>query len=664
MRIALVGNPNCGKTTLFNRLTGSNQVVGNWPGVTVERKQGLCRAQGQTLEVVDLPGIYALSTFTLEERIARDYLVSDGPEVIVNLLDAASLSRGLYLTSQLLELGLPVVVALNMMDEARARGDRLDPEALSAALGAPVCPISARTGEGVEALLSCALAGVSQTQTPLHSPRTEAMLTELTGLMTGAAGAGLTRRDAALQIADGGEALIGRLHADPAAVATCLAAWAEALGEDDPMVLLARERYAFVDAAVAASYVPAQTGPTPSDRIDRVLTHPVWGIPLFAAMMLGLFFVVFGPVGSFLSDGAAYLLTRWVQPLAEGLLAACGASEPVRGLVIDGALSGVGSVLTFLPQIALLFFCLSLLEDSGYLARAAFLMDRGLAKLGLSGKSFVPLLMGYGCTVPAALAARTMDSDRSRRMTLLLLPGMSCSAKLPVYGLIASAFFPEHRVLAVMSLYLLGLALALVTARLLRATLFKKGASLFLLELPAYRRPTLNSALMHVYEQVKHFVVKAGTVIFLMSMVIWALTHFTGHLAYTEDPQASLLGMLGVWIAPALIPLGCGAWQLAVALLSGLVAKEAVVSTLGLLLGFTQAGASAALALAGCLTPLSAYAFLVFVLLYTPCAAAMATLRRELGSRRWALALALYQTGLAYLVACLIYQGGRLLGLA
>ncbi len=594
--IALIGNPNCGKTTLFNAFTGSDRYVGNWPGVTVEKKEGVLRRQERAVTVTDLPGIYALSAWSAEERVVSDYLRTEAPDVIVNVADAAHLERSLYLTLELLALGRPMVLALNCIDEVERQGAFVDTAALSRSLGVPVAAVSARERRGLEDLLDKATAQISK---------------------------GRISRPV--------------LPEGPAA------------------------RYRYIHTLTGQ--VTGGMGEERTERIDRLLLSRILALPLFFLLMLGVFSVTFGPLGSGMSRAVTVLLEEVLSPMVRQGLAAAGAAPWAASLAVDGILGGVGSVLSFLPQLAVLFFCLSLLEDSGYMARAAFLMDGFLRRLGLSGKAFIPMLLGLGCTVPAVLAARTMDSGRDRLLTILLLPFLSCSARLPVYGLIAGAFFPAWSGPAVFSLYVLGLLLGLLTGYLLRHTLLKGGGTPFLMELPSYRLPRPGDLLRHVWERLRGFLVKAGTLLLTVSVALWFLRSFGPGFRPISEGEASLLTLLGGVLAPCLRPLGFGSWQAAVALIAGLMAKEAVASSLYLLcrLSPLDGGGAAAAALSGLFTPASACAFLVFVLLYVPCAAAVAAIARETRSLRWTLFSVLWQLMTAWCVSFVVYRVARLL---
>lgn len=675
MKVALVGNPNCGKSTLFNALTGGNAYVGNWPGVTVEKKEGRARIDGKSLTLVDLPGIYSLSPYSMEEVVARKFIIGEHPDAIIDIVDATNIERNLYLTVQLLELERPMVVALNFMDEVEKHGDKIDAERLSRLLGIPVVPISARDGVNLDELLRIAHrqmhVGVTVEPDDLYDDFTHEIHHRMgEAVHDFAYGVGLPAHWAAVKVLEGDERVIKALNLDEktAARAEAIAREYEGVSDlGDRETLLADSRYAFIERVVGLTVRRGRPlgEPTLSDAIDGVATHKYFAVPIFLAMMLAMFSLTFGPLGSGLSDGVDHLVNGLFSGALGGVLTAIGVNPWVRSLILDGMLAGVGGVLTFLPQIALLFLFLSILEDSGYMARAAFIMDRLLRRFGLSGKAFIPMLMGFGCTVPAVMGARTMEQEQNRRMTILLVPFMSCSARLPIYGLLTAAFFPKYSGLVIFSLYVLGLLMAVASGAIFKRTLFKGETAPFVLELPPYRMPTAKNVALHVWERVKGFLIKAGTLILAMSIVLWFLRSFDANLAMTADASQSLLGRFGVLIAPLFTPLGFGRWQAAVALLTGVVAKEAVVSSLALFYGFStlEGAVSIRAALASTFTPLSAYAFLVFVLLYVPCVAALATIRREMNSRKWTLISVGWQLLVAYTVTLVIYQAGRLLGL-
>ena len=667
--VAIIGNPNSGKTTLFNRLTGSNQHVGNWPGVTVDRKTGHICHDGVGIDIVDLPGIYSLSPYTQEEIIAREFVLSDELDGILNIVDAANIERNLYLTLQLIAMGLPMVVALGFMDDVRAQGILIDCKALSERLGVPVVPISAKKGENMHDLLDELAHGM---RAPAKQPA------YLHGV-----GAAIRRAAEQLQplplrrcslpfyaakLLEGDSAMweqMDRIQMPQAMrdeINSIAAGMQSHANLTDKEMVLADALYDYIEEIVRASYRrPKVRQETLTERIDKIVLHRVWALPIFAFFMFLMFWCTFGPLGTLLGDGMEYLIQSVISPAIRSGLTAVGTADWLIGLICDGAIGGVGGVLSFLPQIVILFFFLSVLEDTGYLARVAFIMDTLLRRIGLSGKSFVPMLMGFGCTTPAVMAARTMENDADRRMTIMLTPFMSCGAKLPVYALVAGAIFGRHQGLVVISLYVLGILMGILAGFILKKTIFKEVSSGFVLELPTYRMPSFKGTVLNMWQKAEDFITRAGTLIFLMSVVIWLLQNFTPSLGVAKNAGESILGVIGTFIAPVFAPLGFGQWQESVALLTGLVAKEAVVSTMNVLYG--AGGDSAVLTglLGSVFTPLSAYSFLVFTLLYMPCMSAFATIKREMGGWRWAFGAAAFQTALAYLAALVIYQVGCLL---
>ena len=672
MRVALAGNPNCGKTTLFNALTGSNQYVGNWPGVTVEKKEGTAHLGDRELTVVDLPGIYSLSPYSMEEIVARDFIIGENPDAVIDIVDATNLERNLYLTVQLLELEKPMVLALNFMDEVEARGDHIDTSRLSRELGVPVVPIIARTGQGLDELLQVAHRqmhlGYTFEPDDLYDDFTHDIHHRMGELIHDAAyAAGLPAHWASIKLLEGDEIVAKALNL-PAETQKKLdgiiAEYEQSSDLGDRETLIADSRYQYIQRVVSHSVVKGtEHGPSLSQKIDRVVTGKYTALPLFLLSMLCMFAITFGPFGSWLQDGVSALIDLFSSWL-EGTMTAAGVSPVLISLVCDGIIAGVGGVLSFLPQIALLFFFLSFLEDSGYMSRAAFIMDRLLRRFGLSGKAFIPMLMGFGCTVPAIMGARTMENEKDRRMTILLIPFMSCSAKLPVYGMIAGAFFGAWAGLVVFGLYLIGMVCGILSGLLFKHTLFSGEPAPFVLELPPYRLPSMENIATHVWQKVKGFLIKAGTLILLMSMVLWILQSFDFRLHMVEDASTSMLGTIGGWIAPIFAPLGFGFWQAAVALLTGLIAKEMVVSSLSMFYGFalTASSAQVAAAMTG-FTPLAAFSMLVFILLYVPCVAAVSTLAKEMNSLKWTLFSILWQIGVAYVAALIVHTIGLALGL-
>ena len=672
MKVALAGNPNCGKTTLFNALTGSNQYVGNWPGVTVEKKEGTAHLGDRAITVVDLPGIYSLSPYSMEEIVARDFIIGEGPDAVIDIVDATNLERNLYLTVQLLELERPLVLALNFMDEVKARGDQIDVERLSKELGVPVVPITAKTGEGLDELLQVAHRqmhlGVTYEPDDLYDDFTHDIHHRMGELIHDYAyAANLPAHWASIKLLEG-DGIVAKALNLPADVQNKLDAIiaeyeaSSALGDRETLV--ADSRYRYIERVVRASVVKGKgsEGPTLTEKIDRIVTGKYTALPLFLCAMLVMFVITFGPFGSWLQDGVSALIDLFSGWLEGALSAAC-APDVLISLACDGIISGVGGVLSFLPQIALLFFFLSFLEDSGYMSRAAFIMDRLLRRFGLSGKAFIPMLMGFGCSVPAIMGARTMENEKDRRMTILLIPFMSCSAKLPVYGLLSAAFFGPWAGLVVFGLYVIGMAVGILSGILFKHTLFSGEPAPFVLELPPYRFPSMENIATHVWQKVKGFLVKAGTLILAMSIVLWLLQSFDFSLHMVDDAANSMLGTLGALIAPVFAPLGFGFWQAAVALLTGFIAKEMVVSSLSMFYGFslTAAGTAVAAAMTG-FTPLSAFSMLVFILLYVPCVAATSTMAKELGSAKWTAFSVCWQIGVAYVVSLLVHTVGLALG--
>ncbi len=660
--IAIIGNPNSGKTTLFNRLTGSNQHVGNWPGVTVDRKTGHICYQSHTVDVVDLPGIYSLSPFTQEEIIAREYVLSDAPDGILNIVDATNIERNLYLTMQLIALGLPMVIALNFIDDCRAQGIEINCEALSETLGVRVIPISARKGENMDKLLGIVTGGM---QKPAHQPAYLHGVGAAIGKVARALEETQLRRENlpfyALKLLEGDSHVLQTVTLPPAAQKTVetTAAALSSHGCEDNEMILADALYDFIEETVRRAVKrPEKPVLTLTERLDRVIINKWLALPIFALLMVLMFWSTFGPIGSFFAGLFETLIHGVLMPAVQNGLRAAGASGWIVGLVCDGVLGGVGGVISFLPQIIILFFFLSLLEDTGYLARIAFIMDTLLRRIGLSGKSFVPMLMGFGCTTPAVMAARTMENEKDRRMTIMLTPFMSCGAKLPVYALFAGAIFPQCASFIIISLYVLGILVGIFAGWLLKKTVFRGVSSGFVLELPPYRLPTARGTLQNMWEKAKDFITKAGTVIFVMSIVVWLLQNFTPTLQTAVDSSDSILGVFGRCIAPIFSPLGFGEWRASVSILTGIIAKEAVVSTMSVLYGVDLSALGGLLSTV--FSPVAAYTFLVFILLYMPCTSAFATIKREMGGWKWAVGAAAFQTGLAWVVSCLVYQIGSL----
>ncbi|WP_071430473.1 ferrous iron transport protein B [Angelakisella massiliensis] len=661
MIFALIGNQNCGKTTLFNQLTGSNQHVGNFPGVTVEKKEGRIRHTDST--VVDLPGIYSLSPYTAEEVVTRDFLLQDKPDGIINIVDATNIERNLYLTLQLMELQLPMVLALNMMDEVSASGGSIDVQRLSQDLGIPVVPISASRNQGISELVDQALRVGEQHILPARldfcTGEVHRAIHGIAHLIEDHAQAiKMPVRFAATKLVEDDQPTIEALHLNQNELETLVHITTEmeqALGTDREAAL-ADMRYTYIEKLTKDTvHKPQETKEQQrSVKIDNLLTHPVWAIPLFLLIMSLVFWFTFGVFGSFLSDLMSLLVDQ-VTTLVDAGLTAYGINPVLHSLIINGIFAGVGSVLSFLPTILILFFFLSLLEDSGYMARVAFVMDKLLRKIGLSGKSFVPMLIGFGCTVPAVMSSRTLSSERDRKMTIILTPFMSCSAKLPVYGLFTSVFFPDNAALVMIFLYILGMVVAILYGLALKSTLFRGQPIPFVMELPAYRLPSAKTIALHMWDKAKDFIHKAFTVIFVATIIIWVLQSFDTRFNVVDDSAHSMLAMLGSFIAPLFAPLGFGNWMASTALVTGLTAKEAVVSTLTVLTGAADSAGLAA-ALGQIFAPKAALSFLVFTLLYMPCVAAFAAIRREYGSGIKAVGIMAAQTGIAWCVAFCVYH--------
>ena len=662
MIFALAGNQNCGKTTLFNALTGSNQHVGNFPGVTVDQKSGEVR-EHKECTVVDLPGIYSLRTYTQEEIVTRDYILNQKPDGIINIVDATNIERNLYLTLQLLELRVPMVLALNMMDEVRANGGTIDVQKLSDDLGIPVVPITAAKGEGVSELMDRAVETAKNRVLPkvydfcaANSPVHRCVHAVVHLIEDHAERLGLPPRFCATKLIEGDRDMADRLVLDQnerELLEHCIVQMETENGLDRN-ASLADMRYTFIEQVTADAVVKCHESKEHKRSVawDRVLTGKYTALPVFFGVMLLIFWLTFDVIGQGLSDLLA-LGIDYVTAGVDGALTAYGINPVVHSLIIDSIFAGVGSVLSFLPIIVTLFFFLSILEDTGYMARVAFVMDKLLRKIGLSGRSIVPLLIGFGCSVPAIMATRTVSSDRDRKMTILLTPYMSCSAKIPIYGFFTAAFFTDHKALVMISLYVLGIVVGILAALVMKGTAFRGKPVPFVMELPNYRMPSAKSVGLLLWEKAKDFLQRAFTVIFLATVVIWFLQSFDTRLNVVTDSADSLLALIGQWLAVLFRPLGFGDWRCATALISGFIAKESVVSTLQVLLGNA--------AITSLFTTRSAVSFLVFTLLYTPCIAAVATIRRELGSRIKTVGVVLLQCVVAWLAAYIAYAVGGLL---
>ena len=660
MILALAGNQNCGKTTLFNQLTGSNQHVGNFPGVTVEQKSGQVRGQ-KNCTVVDLPGIYSLRPYTAEEIVTRDYILRQKPDGIINIVDATNLERNLYLTLQLLTLRVPMVLALNMMDELTGNGGSIDVKKMAQTLGIPVVPICAATADGVSELVDEAVRAAEGKILPQvydfcePGPVHRCIHAVCHQIEDHAQAAGICTRFAATWLIEGDASMeeVLRLDQNEKELIEHSVLQMEQERGLDRNAALADMRYSFIEKLVKDAVVKPKESRQHkrSVQADKILTGKYTAIPIFIGVMFLIFFLTFHVIGAFLSDLLALGIDRLTQ-IVDAALTAYGLNPVVQSLIIDGIFEGVGSVLSFLPVIVTLFFFLSILEDTGYMARVAFVMDKLLRRIGLSGKSIVPMLIGFGCTVPAVMATRTLPSERDRTMTILLTPFMSCSAKIPIYGFFSAAFFPEHAALVMIALYLFGILMGILAALVLEKTAFRGRPVPFVMELPNYRLPSVKSVALLLWEKAKDFLERAFTVIFLATIVIWFLQSFDARLNVVTDSAGSLLAIIGRHIAPVFAPLGFADWRCAAALISGFIAKESVVSTLEILLGTSALGAL--------FTTKSAVSFLVFTLLYTPCVAAIAAIRREVGSGLRAGVIALCQCCVAYLAAFAVFSLLRL----
>lgn len=664
LTFALAGNQNCGKTTLFNQLTGSNQHVGNFPGVTVDRKDGAIRGVENTL-VTDLPGIYSMSPYSSEELVTRRFVLDEHPRGIINIVDATNIERNLYLTMQLMELDVPMVLALNMMDEVRQNGGSVRVNEMEEMLGIPVVPISAAKNEGIEELIDHAVHVAKYQEAPGRqdfcdvNDHNGAVHRCLHGIMSliedHAYDAGIPVRFAASKLAEGDQLVLDRLNLDQNEKETLehIITQMEKERGLDRAAAIADMRFSFIQKVCGATVVKPKESRehARSVAIDRVLTGKYTAIPAFIGIMGLVFWLTFNVIGAFLSNLLDMGIGALTDIVDRGMTAA-NVNPVLHSLVIDGIFTGVGSVLSFLPVIVTLFFFLSMLEDSGYMARVAFVMDKLLRKIGLSGRSVVPMLIGFGCTVPGVMASRTLPSERDRKMTILLTPFMSCSAKLPIYSFFAAAFFPGKGALVMVILYFTGILVGILMALLMRGTMFKGEAVPFVMELPNYRMPGAKNVAQLLWEKAKDFLQRAFTVIFVATIIIWFLQTFDLRFNIVSDSKDSILAVVAGWIAPIFAPLGFGDWRISTALITGFMAKESVVSTLTVLFGSSTA-------LATLLTPLSAASLLVFCLLYTPCVAAIASVKRELGGK-WAAGVVIGQCVIAWLMAGLVYGMGSL----
>lgn len=661
MIFALAGNQNCGKTTLFNQLTGSNQHVGNFPGVTVDQKVGQMKSQPDC-SVVDLPGIYSLRPYTNEEIVTRDFLLNEKPDGIINIVDATNIERNLYLTLQLMEMRIPMVLALNMMDEVRNNGGTINVEKMSEALGIPVVPISAAKNEGIEELVQAAVRVAKEKRTAKvidfckQGPVHRCIHSVCHQIEDHAEKAGLSVRFSCSKLIENDTRIVDMLQLSQNELELVEHSIIEMEAEAgmDRNAALAGMRYDFIESVCADTVIKCEESKEHirSVKIDSILTHRYFAIPIFILVMFLVFFLTFNVFGAVLSDLLSLLIDD-ITALVDKGLTAYGINPVVHSLVIDGIFAGVGSVLSFLPIIVVLFFFLSILEDTGYMARIAFVMDKLLRKIGLSGRSIVPLLVGFGCTVPAVMASRTLSSERDRRMTIMLTPFMSCSAKIPIYAVFAAAFFPHYAALVMIGMYLTGIIIGIIVALIFDRTVFRGKPIPFVMELPNYRFPSAKSVLLLMWDKAKDFLQRAFTIIFLATVIIWFLQSFDSRLNVVTDSADSILAAIGHLLAPVFAPLGFDDWRIPTALITGFTAKEAVISTLGVLMGTSTAALGPALHTL--FTPVSAISFLVFTLLYTPCVAAIAAVKRELESGWLALGVVILQCVVAWLAAFGVY---------
>ena len=672
IRIALAGNPNCGKTTMFNNLTGSNQYVGNWPGVTVEKKEGKLKGKKDII-ITDLPGIYSLSPYTLEEVVSRDYLINERPDAIINLVDATNLERNLYLTTQLLELGIPVVIALNMMDLAVKSGDKIDEKKLAAAFGCEVAATSALKGEGLTEVVDRAvrLANARTIQVPKHefSGEVEGYLADIAGLLPNSVPDHLARWYS-IKLFEQDEKVLGTtpLSADSSKRIVEIVKDAEKQMDDDAESIITNERYEYISKIITGCLKKNRRGLTVSDKIDRIVTNRILALPIFVAMMFVVYYVSVTSLGTIVTDFTNdTLFGAWIQPAVQGLMETAGASEWLVSLVVDGIIGGLAAPIGFAPQMAILFLFLSVLEDCGYMARVAFIMDRIFRRFGLSGKSFIPLLISSGCGVPAIMATKTIEDDKNRRMTIMTSTFVPCGAKLPVIALVAGAIMGGAWWMAP-SMYFIGIASVIVSCIILKKTkMFAGDPSPFVIELPQYHVPSVKTVLLHVWERVWSFLKKAGTILFLCCMVMWFLATFgveNGAFGMVEDMEASFLAIIGTFLAPIFAPLGFGSWQAVASSLSGFVAKEGIVSTMGVLANMAEATESDAALWQYVMTDffhgsaLAGFTFLTFNLLDSPCLAAISTMAKEMGNKGWTAFAVIFQNVFAYAVCLMIYQLG------
>lgn len=666
-RVALLGNPNCGKTSVFNELTGSTQYVGNWPGVTVEKKEGKLKKHKDKVRIVDLPGVYSLSPYSLEEVIARDYIINESPDLILNIIDASNLERNLYLTHQILDLEVPVVIALNMIDIIEKRGDKIDIKKLEKELGVPVVPISALKVKGFDDLVGSILYNVERKETEYKhskfSEDVEEAINNVSDIIVNNTNYRDNVRWLSIKLLEKDEKVLENRKFPEYVLkdASEISSKLEEEYDDDMESIITFQRYEEIGALAEKTMKKSSSVKlTLSDKIDKIVTNRILALPIFFGIMWFIYWVSIQTLGD-MTIGWIEGLTESVSGVVSGGLASVGVAPWLEGLIIDGVIAGVGAVLGFVPQIMILYFFIGLLEDCGYMARVAFIMDRIFRRFGLSGKSFIPMLIGSGCSVPGIMASRTIESEKDRKMTIMLTPFIPCGAKLPVFALLVGAFFPTHSWVAP-SMYILGIVMVIISGIILKNTLFKGDVAPFIMELSEYKLPRFKGVVIRMWERGKSFIIKAGTVIFFASGLIWFLQSFDFSLQMV-DAGDSILASIGRAVAPIFAPLGFGNWEATVATLTGFIAKEAVVSTFGILGGLgeidPEAVTSPLLAyVGGMFTPVSAYAFMVFTLLAAPCFAAIGAMRREFGTWKWTFIAIGYQTGLAWIMAFAVFQIG------
>lgn len=672
LNVALIGNPNSGKTTLFNQLTGSRQYVGNWPGVTVEKKEGKLSYKNKEIKIIDLPGIYSLSPYSSEEIVTRNCLLHDDVDLIINIIDSTNIERNLYLTTQIMELGKPIVVVLNMIDILEKKGDKIDYHLLSKLLSVAVIPMSANKHDKIENLMDSCLDIINQKASSkiqdvqnIYAPEIDSILNNIEKILKNSNNKfKVNPRWLAVKLFSEDHDILKNVHLteDELSKINFYKNSVSPSKNTDRQMIISECRYDYI-CSVCKKCVHKNLKNDKlsiTDKIDKIVTNKFLAFPIFLAIMMLIFYITFGPVGNYFKSWAEFLINDIIGNSIEKLLISLNASSWAKSLMLDGVVKGVGSVISFFPQIMILFTLLSVLEDSGYMARAAFITDKMLRKIGLSGKAFVPLLMGFGCSVPAVLGTRILEHDKDKKLTILMIPFMSCSAKMPVYSMFISAFFPSHQPIIIFSIYLLGILVAIFTAFLFKNTILKGKEAPFIMELPEYKLPTLKNLSLHVWERLKDFLVKAGTVLVGATIVIWFLQSFNFSLHTVQDSSDSILAYLGAKIAPIFTLCGFNDWKASVALISGIIAKESVVSTSAILYN-NEASISLHHALSQHFSMLSAYSFMVFVLLYTPCVAALSAIRKEMKSVKWTTISILYQLITAWFVSALVFQIGTLI---